>query len=206
MGARVARRAAGRRVGSCGTLLLAGFMLGGSPAGQEATVPPALSVVRPVDECAARAVDEGWERSPSIRELTGRLAGTDVVAYVRCAWLRTDARHGVLAWVGRTATQRFVQVVLSHGIPPQQRIEMLGHELQHAVEVGGAPWADGETSLPVLFRRIGRQTSQYGTFETVAAVEAELRVRREIATSVWPGFAGGGRVRADQKPDRRRQP
>jgi hypothetical protein len=61
-------------------------------------------------------------------------------------------------------------------------VAILGHELQHAVEVANAPWVVDEASLAEEYRRIGFPShADHGmSFESRAAIDAGQRVLRDL--------------------------
>lgn len=157
---------------------LAALLAGASQAGALDTAPS----LRALDACAAAAIATGRARSATVRTLEARLTSSDVVAYVHCQWHRTDLPGAFLSWVSTTPMLRYVRLSLSYELSPWTRVEMLGHELQHAVEVAQAGWVRNETDMARLFTQIGRRTRiSHRSFETEAAQEAGLAVRRELA-------------------------
>ena len=63
-----------------------------------------------------------------------------------------------------------------------RRVALLGHELQHAVEISREPDVVDQTSMISLFERIGRETA-HNRFETDAALFVESRVAREFSAA-----------------------
>ena len=158
---------------ACSAVLLAEA----SQAGALGTEPS----LRPLDPCATAAIANGRAQSSTVRALEARLASTDVVAYVHCQWHRADQPEAFLSWVSNTPMLRYVRISLAHTLAPWTRVEMLGHEMQHAVEVAEAGWVRNEEDMARLFIQIGRRTRvSHRRFETDAALEAGLAVRREL--------------------------
>lgn len=147
--------------------------------------------VRALDSCAAATMARALAHSGTVRALGDRLARTDVVAYVSCVWPETNSPSASLVWVSGTTSLRYVLLRVSHRLSPARRVEMLGHEMQHAVEVSEAPWVRDEATLQQLFERIGRQTTVCATYETVAAQQIERAVRRDLATEPPPPLPVG---------------
>ncbi len=144
--------------------------------------------VRALDACAASAVSNGLARSMTVRQLGDRLARTDVVAYVRCVWPDPGVTDGALVWVSGASSLRYVLLSLSHALTPLRRVEILAHELQHAIEVSDAPWVRDEATLQRLFEGIGRRTSPRPTYETMAAQAVERVVREDMAAPPPPAL------------------
>jgi hypothetical protein len=65
---------------------------------------------------------------------------------------------------------------------------LLGHELQHVVEIANEPSVVDERSLAAFYRRIGFKAaeSEVDRFESQRAIDAGQRIMRKILA---PGFA-----------------
>jgi predicted DNA-binding transcriptional regulator YafY len=58
---------------------------------------------------------------------------------------------------------------------------VLGHELQHAMEIAAAPDVRDTVTLRALYLRIGYERTNGGYYETDAALE----VGRQVSAEVW---------------------
>jgi hypothetical protein len=110
--------------------------------------------------------------------------------------LRPDMQEGVggsLRFLARSATHRFLRIQLSLSDSTLWRVALLGHELQHAIEVANAPGVDSSESLRALYRRIGVATGP-DSYDSVAARQAGYVVRDELSSNIASGvrFARGG--------------
>jgi len=138
--------------------------------------------VRALDECASRVVTSARRQSATVRDLERRLGLTDVVAYVRCFWPNGGEPDAYLSWVSATPETRYVLLSVAQPLPPWRRTEMLGHEMQHALEVAEASWVRSDEDLERLYGDIGRRTrASRACFETAAAQAVEWAVRRDLA-------------------------
>lgn len=160
-------------------LMCVAAMCAGSRADARDDVPH----VRPLDPCGATVIVSGFARSATIRVQHARLAASDVVAYVVCKWMRAGEPDASLVWVSRASSLRYVLVRISIDLDPRRRIRMLGHELQHALELAEAPWVREEGDLVRLFQQIGRRTQKFATYETDAAQDVERDVALEVNAS-----------------------
>lgn len=151
-----------------------------------------LPRVRALDPHAAELIRRARIQSATVRDLEQTLAASDLVAYVRCAWMTPGQPDGTLRWVSATPQLRYVLVTIGLDLPLGRRIEMLGHELHHATEVASAPWVRSPGGMRSLFSQIGRRTSQEGTYETDAARDTERRVRRDMGEALGPPPARPG--------------
>jgi hypothetical protein len=140
--------------------------------------------LRTVDPRIRQWLDDGIKRSATFRMLVERLKQSDIVVY-----LQADNRplHGVdgrLTFVGAHAGVRYVLVRLRMQSSPCRQVAIIGHELQHAVEVADAPEIVDAASLAKAYSRFGYASgwaSRRGTtFDTRAAVQAGYDVLKEV--------------------------
>jgi len=136
---------------------------------------------RPLSEGAAHLLASAREQSSIVAGLLEELERTDVIVYI--ADLAAPAVHGPLShmvYLANDASSRYVLVRVDHWrISPSERIALLGHELQHALEVAGAPEVRDALGLKALYKRIGWE-SQKDRFESEAAKAVANRVRSEL--------------------------
>ena len=144
-----------------------------------------LPRLRTTDRRIRALLDDGVARSPSLRALVARLAGRDVVVYLRCGTLPAGL-DGQLTFVSAAGGFRYVVVRLAFALPPQRTIATLGHELQHAVEIADHPDIVDQASLARAYARIGfrpRTGRAVTAFDTQAAIAAGVQIGREIKRS-----------------------
>jgi hypothetical protein len=143
--------------------------------------PPALPIprLRAVCESARMALDDALRRSPTIGRLVRELEQRDVLVFLDS---RVDASIplGQTSLMTVTAEHRFVRVVFNPALPPNRRIEMIGHELQHVLEIAQAAHVRDDAGVRRLFMAIGREVGTHA-YETEAARDVERQVRREVS-------------------------
>lgn len=135
--------------------------------------------VRPMQKRAETLLATGMERSATFRQLVRRIEASDVIVYVE---IRHDLRGGVggsMRFVTRSATDRFVRIQLNGTYNAHTLVAVLGHELQHVVEIADHAEVRSSEDLRVFYRRIGVRTG-IDTFDSDAARDAGYRVRAEI--------------------------
>jgi len=134
------------------------------------------------NDARARAlVEAAIAASPTVASLVEGLGSSDVVVLVQ---VTLDVRFaGNLRFVACAGGSRFLVIRVFAAQPPEDQVATLGHELQHACEVGEAAGVRDERSLGELMARIGRATGRR-TFETDAAVRVGRQVRAEV-TRRW---------------------
>ena len=124
------------------------------------------------------AIAHGTERSSTFRHLVDTIDASDGLVYV----LEGECGHSVNACLlmSITAAGRFrilkIRVALRKA-PGCELVEVIGHELQHAVEVLREPRIRNDSQIYHFFGGIG--PTGLGRFETAAAINAGLDVARE---------------------------
>jgi hypothetical protein len=141
--------------------------------------------VRPEPEM--RALVAGAARgSLAIRGLIDHLEELDVTVYVRQRAFAQTELEGRVALLAATGVHRYLVIEIACGRPRLTQMATLGHELYHAVEIADEPSVVNAQTLAAFYMRIGRRSDYWGgrmMFETEAAAEAGLRVRRELLTN-----------------------
>jgi hypothetical protein len=139
--------------------------------------PPAH--VRPVSDQARHVLDDGLRRSATLAGLVAQLQSRDVIVDFEVDLLKEGAR-GSTTIVSVIPGVRLLRVIVNWRLGPRERIEVLGHELHHALEIAKATdIVDGPT-FRRFYRRAGYETGQ-GGFETEAAQRVEANVRRDLS-------------------------
>ena len=143
------------------------------------TVPP--SNLRPQSARVAGWLARGVERSATFRALVERIDHGDVLVYIDAP---LNLRHGLsasLTWMAVIPGARMVRASLRRSLSDREAVSMLGHELQHVVELLDHPEVRSEATLSDLYRRIGHaSTSEDRHWDTAAARRAGEAVRLEL--------------------------
>jgi len=139
------------------------------------------SALRPMDPQLRRVVQAGREQSPSFRAIVDRLAATDVVVYVQCARRRSHL-EGELQYMGTVGGIRYVLVRLSWQLTTSRKIAILGHELQHALEIAERSAIVDSTTLARAYEQFGvaRRAGSRVDFDTAAAIGTGRTIWREV--------------------------
>jgi hypothetical protein len=149
----------------------------------DAAVPEASgnAGVRPLTRGAAALLEDGARRSPLMRSQLALLGASDLVVYLTEAFeVEAGEPKGRLQFVSAAAGRRYVIVCLARWkMSWNDRLVLLAHELQHAVEVADAPEVADVSSFRDLYTRIGWQLRP-GHFETEAARQATVRMRLDL--------------------------
>jgi len=141
-------------------------------AARAAAVPHPSTHVLPAHQDGLDArplLEDALGRSATIRRLVAVLETSDVLVYVVLQF-EIPSGSGDLHLMPTVAGTRraLIRIDVRQTIP--ERFKLLGHELQHAVEVASAPDVRDQAGMRRLFSRIGVLTPI--GFETDAAVHA----------------------------------
>lgn len=118
-------------------------------------------------------------RSPTIRQLVKALQQHDVIVFVDINMAPMSGR-GTTSVMANAGGFRMLRVLIGGDLDPRRRIEVLGHELQHALEIALERAVVNDASMRVLYGRIGYPIG-LTSYETDRAREVETQVRKELA-------------------------
>ena len=148
-------------------------------AGSFADVPiQSTRHVRAVTPAAHALLTEAVAKSSVLNLLIGQLDSTDIFVYIEI----TGSPEIPLArtkLVTAVPGARFLRVALNAQVPPWDRLPLLAHELQHALEIAADPDVHDDDGIRRLFQRVGFSGGM-DKYETAAAREVERRVRVEL--------------------------
>ncbi len=161
------------------TVVLAAFITGPVQAGSNASL-HTQGHVRAMQPEGDKLLARGLATSATFRRLVDRLEHSDVIVYVDVRPDMPQYLGGSLQFLARSATDRFLRVRINRASSHLWQTALLGHELQHAVEVAESPDVESAIGLRALYRRIGVRTGP-DAFDSVAAQQAGFSVRTEIA-------------------------
>lgn len=154
--------------------VLLGVYLGGAVSAA-AVIPR----VRPLSERGERLLSVGRELSPTIRAMLQRVEASDIILQLDVR-LDLDVANAVTRLVTSTPDFRYVRVSINPRLSPLRRLELLGHELQHVLEIAADPSVRTQDAMYDHFTRIGRRQRHDSAFETDAAINVESVVRGEV--------------------------
>jgi hypothetical protein len=143
--------------------------------------------VRAVSALAGQVIEQARARSATVRALLDELAASDVLVYVDFQFDPPVAR-GTTTLVTASAHGRYLRIAVDVLLSPPDRLGVLAHELQHAVEIARDSSVRDDAALRALYKRIGWAVGR-ASFETQAAVDTERRARRDLQRAVDPDLA-----------------
>jgi hypothetical protein len=155
--------------------LVIGLLLAPSgPPGVDAAAP---SHVRTESAKLRRLIDETAAQSVIVRELIARLGCSDVIVYVEMT-ASPQIPRARTKLVTALPGVRFLRIGINMAMSGPDFAPLLGHELQHAVEIAERDEVRDEDAVRRLYREIGRAGPR-DSFETDAALDVEWQVRLE---------------------------
>jgi hypothetical protein len=137
------------------------------------------------------AVDTASRVSPTFRQLAERLSTSDVIVYLHYRMAGEPGLAGATSFMTAAGGVRYLRVSIDPRLSGCERFALLGHELQHAVEIAEARSVVDQRSLEALYRTMGIQSPAACArcFESAGAIAAGRRIQREVLTQ----GAGGTR-------------
>ena len=136
--------------------------------------------VRSRDSRVTSALFEGVRRSRTFADLVAAIERSDVIAYIELTLDLPTTTEGRLMLLSKSSGHRYVRIQVRSMLPLDQVISIIGHELQHALEIAGAPEVRDGSTMKKLYERIGAGQSHTLGFDTEAARIAGDRVRGEL--------------------------
>src|SRR5262249_31647262 len=138
------------------------------------------SRLRPVSAFEAALVREGLCASPTLRALADRVDASDLTVHVSVQRLPDRRLAGRLRFLAATPTDRVLLIDIAFGLDRYARIAILGHELQHAVEVAETSQIRDQDGFRRFYASHGVAGAVPFAYETDAARQTEIAIRREL--------------------------
>jgi hypothetical protein len=127
-----------------------------------------------------RALQSGLMRSPKLRQLVSEVENSDVIVYVDLVTTLPPGLTAGLAFLNASEQVRYLYVAIGGQNSDKTIIQLLGHELQHVVEVAREPAVRSDQALRALYKRIGIPSRNGRGFDSIAARSAGTDVRRDL--------------------------
>ena len=145
-------------------------------------LPPSLgaaAVPRPVDAWSDAVLTLARQRSALVRAMVSELEASNVIVHVESSRLLPFGVGGVTRFVTSQGGYRYIRITLSIWLTPSDRVAILGHELQHAVELARADVSDRD-GVRRLLQAEGYTVRGEDFYETRAALLVEREIRGEL--------------------------
>lgn len=150
--------------------------------------------VRATDPRAQEWIRSGAAASRTFRSLLGRLGESDLIVYVEIVDRLVGGVVGQMYFVAATGGVRYVRIEVVADGDAARMVALVGHELQHAVEVADEPRVRDSKSLGMLYRGMLENAFGGTRYDSVAARVAEERVKNEVAGFRGPAVSPGVRT------------
>jgi hypothetical protein len=135
--------------------------------------------VRSVDRSIAKLLARGYRHSPTFAGLISQLQESDVFVYIEEVPRLPAGLEGRMMMLPRAHEHRYVRIQIALRGAPEDSIAIIGHELQHALEIAGAPDVGDQDTMTRLYERIGVRGGDH-VYDTIAAQEMGRTVRKEL--------------------------
>jgi hypothetical protein len=136
--------------------------------------------VRAVDTRIAGAIADGLRRSTTFAQLVLALDRSDVIVYIETARSMPSSLAGRMLIAPGPAGHRYLRIQVGAAPRGNELIALVGHELQHALEVAESPGVRDEPSLIALYEAISHGERGRHRYDTMAAQNAGRKVRLEL--------------------------
>ena len=130
----------------------------------------------------AALLTRGVECSSTVRHLVATLDASDVIVYIEPKQHRPSLSGYLSHHIVTVAGIRYLRIYVEMGGAKKRLISLIGHELQHAVEVAQAADARTSADLQRVFDRLRVPLGCHSAdcYETRAARDVERAIRREL--------------------------
>ena len=163
------------RSGACALLVVSALAGAGAR-----TAPDETARIRSHDKRVVAAMDEARRRSSTFRGLYDRVGRSDLIIYVEPGRCPSIYVLSCLSVSAAAPDVRYLRITIDTQHSQGVIIQQIAHELQHAVEIAGAPTVADAAGLRALYRRIGRPGLNPDIFETTAALAMTAAVSSEV--------------------------
>lgn len=136
--------------------------------------------VRSTDARLQSLLAEGLNRSRTFASLVTALNRTDVIVYIESVMILPPGTMGRLSMMPPTGDFRYLRVQIRADLSRREAIALIGHELQHALEIADAAEVRDSTGMIGLYERIGHASNGEHAYDTEAAQDTGRIVRREL--------------------------
>jgi hypothetical protein len=159
--------------------LLLTVLFAGAPLPAAAALDAPTRHVRTTDKSIKHLLARGYHRSPTFAALITRLQESDVFVYIQEVPRLPGGLEGRMMMLPRTHGFRYVRIQIVLRGAADDAIAVLGHELQHAIEVADARDVGDQDALAQLYQRIGMRGGPH-VYDTIAAQETGRTVLKEL--------------------------
>ncbi len=148
---------------------------------------PAVTHIRSTDPAVHELLAEAAASSFTIARLIDFIERSDVIVYLQISRVSSSlpTSHTRLISAGPTGF-RYLSVWIDFLLLSRQRVEMLGHELQHVAEITRATDVNTEEDMLRFYQETGYPSWSDHAFETREAILVQLLVSQELRAADEP--------------------
>ena len=122
----------------------------------------------------------GIRRSSTFARLVRDIDETDIIVYVEIVDSLPAGLDGRLTFLTKAGGFRYLRIQVPSNTGKNDLIAVIGHELQHAMEIAEHPNVQDSEGVAGLYKLIGLQLSGQDRYDTSAARSVGRRVRAEL--------------------------
>jgi hypothetical protein len=169
------------------TLVLCWLALTVAPAAAEPN--PRDRHLRSTEPELADLIADGVRASPTLQRLVARVEASDLIVYVMFDRSPSPNAAGHLSLLTAVPDRRYLRISLDRRYAGTRRLALLGHELQHAVEIADAPSVADDEGVAALYKSIGFRSDNghHDSYDSWLAIETGRQVQREILAASSAG-------------------
>ncbi len=191
-----------KRIGSVVALSVMGLLAlrVAAPFGTEVSAAPASSLlasqadtvlsfthIRAGDPEAREFLSEAAARSYTVARLLDVIERSNVIVYLKLSLVfRPLPTSHTRLIAGSPNGYRYLSVTIDYRLQERNRVEMLGHELQHVVEIARATHVYSDDDLMRFYQDTGYMSWNDRAFETRGALLVQLLVSQELREADQP--------------------
>ena len=133
----------------------------------------------------AGLIADGVRASPTLQRLVERVEASDLIVYVMFDRSPSPNAAGHISLLTAVLGRRYLRISLDRRYAGTQRLAVLGHELQHAVEIADAPSVADNEGVAALYQSIGFRSDngRHDCYDSRLAIETGRQVQREILSA-----------------------
>jgi hypothetical protein len=143
---------------------------------------PPVRHLRSTEPELADLIADGVRASPTLQRLVERVEASDVIVYVMFDRSPLPYAAAHISLLTAVPGRRYLRLSLDRRYAGARRLALLGHELQHAVEIADAPSVVDDEGVAALYRSIGFRSDngRPDCYDSRLAIEVGSQVQREI--------------------------
>ena len=149
--------------------------------------------VRATDARLRSLVAEGLHRSRTFAALVTALNHSDVIVYIESVMILPKGTMGRLTMMPRAGEYRYLRVQIRADLSRREAIALIGHELQHAMEIASATEVRDSSAMIRLYERIGHVEQRRARLRHGGRAGHGARRSTRARRLTWRGATGSRR-------------